>query len=67
MECENSYYIKPILCPGCARHKAMFRVKISYDEYGIETDTLRLCPECKDHISKDARKHGYSVKCSSYN
>lgn len=47
------------LDPRCYDGGREYECTVSYDEHGIETDTMILCSECTRNLRKDSRKHKY--------
>ena len=45
------------LSPQCVDGKREYECTVSYNE--VEKDTIVLCGECRQHLMKLARKHGY--------
>ena len=58
--CDNSSSNGPgVIGQQCWKAAATRIVKITYNK--VESDTLRLCKACADAVTKDARRHGYTV------
>lgn len=47
------------LSPQCPDGKREYECTVIYNE--VEKDTMVLCAECRKHLMREARKHGYKV------
>lgn len=60
--CDNAYRrgTGVSLKPQCLDGKREYECTVTYNE--VESDTMVLCSECRKHLRKEARRHGYKFK-----
>ncbi|MHA2023812.1 MAG: hypothetical protein ACTSWQ_09145, partial [Candidatus Thorarchaeota archaeon] len=61
--CENSSILAGrLVTPRCTNGKKGYECTVTYDQHGIESDTLMLCAACRKVLRKSAMRHGYKFK-----